>query len=141
MGIDSVLYPVELPTGRKVEFKQFTFDDRIAVARQYTGTPRELGYTMEELMAASSIVKIDGVPVVDDYGNQMEFGADPIHLFATWDYQEVQFFLEVFMTICFLDEKIRAQAQAAAKKLMESMANRQAPGGRPSPAKAPGSSS
>lgn len=141
--MDSVLYDVTLSSGRKLKFKHFTYGDRIAVARAYNsgGGGRELGYTLEELMAAAAIVEVDGIPVVDDMGNQIEFGADPIHLFSTWDPGEVQYYLEMFMTVCFIDAKMQAQAQEAAKKLMASMSGPPAPGGRRSPAKVPGGGS
>lgn len=140
--MDSVLYDVRLPSGRELKIRQFTFADRIAMARQYQSyagnNPREQGYTLEELMAAGSIVEIDGVRVVDDMGNQIDFNGEAIHLFSTWDPKEVQYFLELFMTIAFIDEKLRAQAQEQAKKLMESMSTPPAPGGRRSPAKVTG---
>ncbi|WOL31286.1 hypothetical protein [Microcoleus phage My-WqHQDG] len=140
MSMDSVLYPVKLPSGREVEIRQFTFEDRVYLAKQYQAyagnNPREQGYTLEELMAAASIVKINGVPVVDEMGNQVEFGMDPIQHFMSWDPKEVQYFLELFMTIAFIDDKLRAQAQQQAKELMASMATPQVPGGKRSPARA-----
>lgn len=139
--MDSVLYTVELPSGREVEIRQFTFEDRVYLAKQYQSyagnNPREQGYTLEELMAAASIVKINGTPVVDEMGNQVEFGRDPIQLFMPWDPKEVQYFLELFMTVAFIDDKLRAQAQEQAKKIMASMATPQVPGGRRSPVKGP----
>lgn len=138
--MDSVLYPIDLPSGRQVEIRQFTFGDRVYLAKQYQSyagnNPREQGYTLEELMAAASIVKINGIPVVDEMGSQVEFGMDPIQHFMSWDPKEVQYFLELFMTIAFIDDKLRAQAQEQAKKIMASMATPQVPGGRRSPAKA-----
>ncbi len=140
--MDSVLYPIELPSGKQVKIKQFTFADRVYLAKQYQSyagnNPREQGYTLEELMAAASIVEIDGARVVDDMGNQLEFGRDPIQLFMPWDPKEVQYFLELFMTIAFIDDKLRAQAQEQAKKLMALMATPQALGGKRSPVKGPG---
>ena len=140
--MDSVLYPVVLPSGREVKVRQFTFEDRVYLAKQYQSyagnNPREQGYTLEELMAAASIVEVDGQRVVDEMGQQVEFGRDPIQLFMEWDPKEVQYFLELFMTIAFIDDKLRAQAQEQAKKLMASMATPQVSGGRRSPAKAPG---
>jgi hypothetical protein len=137
--MDSVLYPVALPSGRQVEIRRFNFEDRVYLAKQYQSysgnNPREQGYTLEELMAAASIVKIDGNYVVDEMGNQVEFGRDPIQLFMDWDPKEVQYFLELFMTIAFIDDKLRAQAQEQAKKIMASMSTPLAPGGKRSPAK------
>jgi hypothetical protein len=141
-SMDSVLYPVELLSGRQVKIRQFTFEDRVYLAKQYQSyagnNPREQGYTLEELMAAASIVEIDGARVVDELGNQVEFGRDPIQLFMSWDPKDVQFFLEIFMTIAFIDDKLRAQAQEQAKKIMASMANPRAPGGKRSPSRVPG---
>jgi hypothetical protein len=140
--MDSVLYDIELPSGRKLKFKQFTFADRVSAAKMYqaggNGNPRDLGYTLEEYMAASAIMEVDGERTVDDMGNQVVWGAEPIHLFSTWNAGEVQYFLEMFMTISFLDAKIQAQAQEQAKKLMASMSTPQAGGGRRSPAKVAG---
>lgn len=140
--MDSVLYPVELPSGRHIKIRQFTFEDRVYLAKQYQSyagnNPREQGYTLEELMAAASIVEIDGIRVVDEMGNQVEFGRDPIQLFMAWDPKEVQYFLELFMSVAFIDDKLRAQAQEQAKKLMALMSTPQALGGKRSPVKGPG---
>jgi hypothetical protein len=140
--MDSVLYPVELPSGRHIKIRQFTFEDRVYLAKQYQSyagnNPREQGYTLEELMAAASIVEIDGIRVVDEMGNQVEFGRDPIQLFMSWDPKEVQYFLELFMSVAFIDDKLRAQAQEQAKKLMALMSTPQALGGKRSPVKGPG---
>lgn len=93
-------------------FRPLTFTDRRKVGKLYGG--RQEGYTLEELLAAYALVQVDGQMVAE------EWSADPITRFDNWTLPETQYYLEVFMTVCMLEDKLRTAAQEAAKKLMGS---------------------
>jgi hypothetical protein len=100
------------PTKKTIMFRPLTFTDRRVVGKMYGG--RQEGYTLEELLAAYALVQIDGQVVPEDWA------ADPITRFDNWTLPETQYYLEVFMTVCMLEDKLRNAAQEAAKKLMGS---------------------
>lgn len=100
------------PTKRNIVFRPLTFADRRHVGKIYGG--RQEGYTLEELLAAHSLVQIDGIVVAE------EWAQDPITLMDSWSLPETQYFLEVFMSVCMLEDKMRTAAQEAAKKIMGS---------------------
>lgn len=101
-------------------FRPLTFTDRRVVGKMYGG--RQEGYTLEELLAAYALVQVDGQVVPEDWA------ADPITRFDSWTLPEAQYYLEVFMTVCMLEDKLRNAAQEAAKKLMGT-ANTPSPSG------------
>ena len=100
------------PSKRVVMFRPITFTDRRNVGKLYGG--RQEGYTLEELLAAYALVQDNGRMVEE------EWAADPITRLDNWSLPETQYYLEVFMTVCMLDDKLRTSAQDAAKKLMGS---------------------
>lgn len=110
------------PTKRVVMFKTLTFSDRRAVGKMYPG--RQDGYTLEELLAAYALVQDNGHLVEE------EWAQDPITRLDNWSLPETQFYMEVFMSICMLEDKVRTMAIETAKKLMGSVTS-PAPTGTP----------
>ena len=106
------MYTCNLPSGAKVSVSAPNFSHRIESLKEYRSMKDDVGYSVEELMAAKSIESINGKSV------DKEFMLDPIFLMAEWPNADVQYFLEWYMVAFFLDDKIRDKATDAAKKLM-----------------------
>lgn len=102
------IFNTKLPSGKEVTFREITFMERRKIAKKYN---RNEGYLLEEVMAAAAITHIDGAPIEDWVG-------DPIVRLDGWPIPDVQYYLEVFLSITTIDETIRERAQEEAKKLM-----------------------
>lgn len=109
------MYTCELPSGNKVSVEAPNYSHRIATIKEYRSLKEEVGYSAEELMAAKSIVSVNGQPI------DQSFVLDPLYIIADWPPADVQYFLEWYMVAFFLDDKIRDKATDAAKKLMVEM--------------------
>ena len=107
------MFDIDLPSGRKVAVVAPSFMDRMNAVRECRSISKDVGYILEELMAAKSIVSIDG-HVVDD-----GWAAEPIMRMSDWTNVDVQYFIEFFMTAFFPDDKLKEKAQEEAKKLMK----------------------
>lgn len=129
------MFTISLPSGKAVSVKPPQFSDRQAAVKEYRPVREQVGYGIEELMAAKAIVAIDGQPI------RQNFTMDPAYLMNEWSNMDVQYYIEVFMTAFFMDERLKERAQEEAKKLaMEfQMATQNAgqPSSVPSPAKVP----
>lgn len=105
------MYTCDLPSGKKVSVEAPNFAHRMESLKEYRALKDDIGYSVEELMAAKSVASIDGKSV--DTGFMM----DPIYILADWTNADVQYFLEWYMTLFFIDDKIRDKATEAAKKI------------------------
>lgn len=117
------MFEIKLPSNRTVAVKPPTFMDRMVAVKEYRSVQKEVGYILEELMAAKAIVAVDGQQVVEDWSS-----SDPIMRMSDWSNIDVQYFIEFFMTAFFPDDKMKEKAADEAKKLMS---------GSPDSAKAP----
>lgn len=109
------MFICELPSKLKVSVEPPTYAVRVQAVQEFrSAQSREeiVGYTVEELMAAKCLTAING-DVVDQ-----NLLLDPIMLMEDWPQRDVQFYLEWYMTMFFLDDKMREKAANAAKKLM-----------------------
>lgn len=111
------MFNIDLPSGRKVVMRLITYRDRQEALRIFKSTQNP-GYTIDEYLASMSIVAIDGKDMTVD------LVTDPIERMDSWELKDTQYFLEVFMVINSLDEKMRQEAAEQAKKLL---------GGSPAP--------
>lgn len=108
------MFEVKLPSGLSVGIKAPTFMDRMAAVKEFKSVQREVGYILEELMAAKAIVAINGQSCEDDWA----YNGEPIMKMANWDNVDVQYYIEWFMSAFFPDDKLKERAQEEAKKLM-----------------------
>jgi len=115
------MFEVKLPSGIKVSVKAPSFNDRMEAVKEFRSVKDEAGYSVEELMAAKAIGSVNGNVV--DTGMML----DPIFLMADWPNQDVQYYIEFFMTAFFLDDKIRERAATEAKKLMTGQPSTETP--------------
>lgn len=106
------MYNCKLPSGIKVSVTPPSFHDRMEAVKEYRSVKDEVGYSVEELMAAKCISAIDE-NVIDT-----TLMLDPVLLIAEWPNADVQYYIEWFMTLFFLDDKIRDKATQEAKKIM-----------------------
>ena len=106
------MFTCELPSGKKVSVEAPSYSHRIESVKEFRPLKDEVGYSVEELMAAKSIAAVDGNTV------NTNLSLDPIYLLADWGNADAQYFIEWYMTLFFLDDKIRSRAVDAAKKLM-----------------------
>lgn len=111
------MFDISLPSGRKVVMRLITYRDRQEALRVFKSTTNP-GYTIDEYLASMSIVAIDGQDL------SIDLVTDPIERMDNWQLKDTQYFLEVFMAINSLDEKMRQEAAEHAKKLL---------GGSPAP--------
>lgn len=109
------IFTTNLPSGNKVTFKEITFMERRQIAKKYN---RNEGYLLEEVMAAAAITHINGDPLD-------EWGGDPISRLDAWSIPDVQYYLEVFLSINSIDETARERAQDEAKKMLGATGTRQ----------------
>jgi hypothetical protein len=106
------MYKCNLPSGLEVSVTPPSFQDRMEAVKEYRSVKDEVGYSVEELMAAKCISAIGG-----DVVNRGML-LDPVLLIAEWPNADVQYYIEWFMTLFFLDDKIRDKATQEAKKIM-----------------------
>lgn len=106
------MFNIDLPSGKKISVEAPTFSDRMEAVKEFRATKDAAGYSVEELMAAKALVAIDGNTVT------MNMTMDPIFLFSNWSNSDVQYYIELFMTMFFIDDKLRERATTEAKKLM-----------------------
>lgn len=107
------MFEVKLPSGRTVAVQPPTFSDRMQAVKEFRSTQKDVGYILEELMAARAIVSVNGQTVAQEW--EME----SIMRMADWDTIDVQYYIEFFMSAFFPDDKLKEAAQDAAKKLMK----------------------
>jgi len=106
------MFSCKLPSGIDISVNPPSFQDRMEAVKEFRSVKDEVGYTVEELMAAKCIVAVNG-NVVDT-----RMMLDPVLLVAEWPNADVQYYIEWFMTLFFLDDKIRDKATNEAKKIM-----------------------
>lgn len=106
------MFNCKLPSGAELAVNPPSFQDRMEAVKEFRGVKDEVGYSVEELMAAKCIAAVDG-NVVDT--NMM---LDPVLLLADFPNADVQYYIEWFMTLFFLDDKIKDRATNEAKKIM-----------------------
>lgn len=105
------MFKCDLPSGKSVVVNPPNFMDRVQAVKDIRSMKDEPGYTVEELIAAKSVKSVDDVEV------RQGFAMDPIYVLSDWHNGDVQYFLEWFMTLFFLEDKVRDRAQEAAKKI------------------------
>jgi hypothetical protein len=115
------MYNCKLPSGIEVSVQAPSFQDRIDAVKEYRSVKDDVGYSVEELMASKAITSVNGDVV--DTGMML----DPIMLLSEWPNQDVQYYIEWFMTLFFLDDKIRDKATNEAKKIMTGQAMKASP--------------
>lgn len=106
------MFKCQLPSGKTVSVEAPSFRSRMEALKEFRAAKEELGYTAEELLAAKSISSIEGNVV------QQNMVFDPVELMYDWEIQDIQYFIEWFMTLFFLEDKMRERAVSEAKKLM-----------------------
>lgn len=106
------MFNCKLPSGIEVAVNSPSFQDRMEAVKEFRAVKDDVGYSVEELMAAKCLTAING-DVVD--GGML---LDPILLLADWPNADVQYYIEWFMTLFFLDDKIKDKATNEAKKIM-----------------------
>ena len=106
------MFNCKLPSGMEISVEAPTFQDRMESVKEYRSVKDDVGYSVEELMAAKSISAING-NVVDT-----SMMLDPILVLSEWPNADVQYYIEYYMTLFFLDDKIRDKATQEAKKIM-----------------------
>lgn len=106
------MFKCELPSGATVSVDAPSFRSRMEALKEFKSAKEELGYTAEELLAAKSITAVNG-----DVVNQRTL-FDPIEVLYSMEIADIQYFIEWFMTLFFLEDKMRERAANEAKKLM-----------------------
>ncbi len=106
------MFTCELPSGIKVSVEAPTYFHRTESVKEFRVMKDEVGYSVEELMAAKSITAINGQVV------QSSLMLDPIYIMSEWPNSDVQYYLEWYMTLFFLEDKIKDRATNEAKKIM-----------------------
>ncbi len=109
------MYTCDLPSGSKVSVEAPEFSHRMEALKEFRTVESQkevVGYNLEELMAAKSIVAVNGNPV------NTGFAVSPIYTLAGWPNVDVQYYIEWYMTLFFADEHLKNKAIEAAKKLM-----------------------
>lgn len=102
------IFNIKCPSGKDITFREITFMERRQIAKKYN---RNEGYLLEEVMAAAAITHVNGEPIEDWIG-------DPIVRLDQWAIPDVQYYLEVFLSITTIDETVRERAQEEAKKML-----------------------
>lgn len=106
------MHVCDLPSGSKVSVEEPNFSHRMEAVKEFRSLKDEVGYSVEELMAAKSVVAFNGHSI------DQTFISDPIYLLSDWPNPDVQYYIEWYMTLFFLDDRVRDKAVNAAKKLM-----------------------
>lgn len=106
------MFNCKLPSGIEVSVTPPSFQDRMEAVKEFRQVKDEVGYSVEELMAAKCVASINGDVVNTD------MLLDPVLLLAEWANADVQYYIEWFMTLFFLDDKIKDKATSEAKKIM-----------------------
>lgn len=106
------MFNCKLPSGIEVSVNPPSFQDRMEAVKEFRQVKDEVGYSVEELMAAKCVAAINGDVVNTD------MLLDPVLLLAEWANADVQYYIEWFMTLFFLDDKIKDKATNEAKKIM-----------------------
>lgn len=106
------MFKCELPSGKTVSVDAPSFRVRMEALKEFKAAKEELGYTAEELLAAKSITAVDGNTI-----NQATL-FDPVEILYNWQINDIQYFIEWFMTLFFIEDKMRERAANEAKKLM-----------------------
>ena len=106
------MFKCDLPSGKTVSVDAPSFRVRMEALKEFKAAKDELGYTAEELLAAKSITSINGNTI----NTQTLF--DPVEVLYDWTIGDIQYFIEWFMTLFFIEDKMRERASAEAKKLM-----------------------
>lgn len=123
------MYTCDLPSGKSVSVEPPEYSHRMEAVKEFRSLKEEVGYTLEELMAAKSITAYDGKTV------RSNMHVSPIYLMAGWDNIDVQYYIEWYMTLFFADEALKNKAIDAAKKLMIGMQDQPESKSKASPAK------
>lgn len=106
------MFKCELPSGKTVSVDAPSFRSRMEALKEFKAAKEELGYTVEELLAAKSVNAVDGNVVTHSTLY------DPIEVMYDWSIGDIQYFIEWFMTLFFIEDKMRDRAANEAKKLM-----------------------
>jgi len=103
--------PLELPSGRKIEFRRPLAGDRVNITQMMDMSPEKLAAAalmIDEYVAIKCITKVDGKPTDGDYK----------HLAAGWDDEDVMFYKLVFNEMFGVKEETQARAKEAARFLL-----------------------
>lgn len=106
------MFKCEMPSGKTVSVDAPSFRVRMEALKEFKAAKEELGYTAEELLAAKSITSVDGKSI----NTRTLF--DPVEVLYDWGIGDIQYFIEWFMTLFFIEDKMRERASNEAKKLM-----------------------
>ena len=109
------MYTCELPSGNTVAVEPPEYSHRMEAVKEFRSLKEEVGYTLEELMAAKSITAYNDKMV------KRNLAVSPIYTMAGWNNVDVQYYIEWYMTLFFADESLKNKAIDAAKKIMIGM--------------------
>lgn len=123
------MYTCELPSGCTVAVEPPEYSHRMEAVKEFRSLKEEVGYTLEELMAAKSITAYNDKTV------KKNLAVSPIYLMSQWSNIDVQYYIEWYMALFFADESLKNKAIDAAKKIMIGMNDQPATKSKASPAK------
>lgn len=111
-GLENITYPfIELPSGRKVQFRSVSFRDKRRVQKDYD---RESGYMLEELLAAYALQSEDGSPVAEAWAVD-----NIVQRMDHWPVRDVQYYISIFADVVLIDDENMNKAREEAKKLLK----------------------
>jgi hypothetical protein len=110
--MEQVIYgPLELPSGRKICFREPLGSDRVNVLTMtQISADRAISDAMlvDDYVAAKCVTEVDGKPTSGDYK----------HLFAGWPQRDVLFYRAVFDEMFGMNEETRSRVKEAAAFLL-----------------------
>lgn len=110
IGMSYTIPKEYMPSGNfSVTFRGPTTGDQIDTDRRYPGADSNCGYSLEEMLFASSLTHVNGEAV--------EPQKDPIVVLDPWTHIDAQFALSVFLNVSFIDRNTRAGAKSLGKQL------------------------
>lgn len=94
-----------------ITFAAPTTGMQIEVERRYPGADSGCGYSSEEMLFASCITHLDGVPVEESKPK------DTITFIDDWTHIDVQYAMGVFINLCYINREQRMSAKNLGKLL------------------------
>lgn len=110
---NSTVFELPLPSGVVVSFRMPKYRDRQIATKRWKLNQSDVGYALEELLAFSMLLTINGVPVLPN--EQM----DIIAQVDDWDLKDLSYYMEVFFAMAFTDDTQKQRAQEQARALLE----------------------
>jgi len=111
MSRQNTFGPLELPSGRKIEFRRPKAGDRVNVTQMIEMPPDKLAagvFLIDEYVALKCVTMVDGKPADGDYK----------HLAADWEDEDVTYYKLVFNEMFGVKEDAQARAKETARFLL-----------------------